>query len=160
MAARPDASATQLLLWRHAEAEDGVPDATRALTPKGRKQARAVAKWLRKRLPGGCRILVSPAVRAQQTAAALDLPFETSRRVDVGASAGAVLEAAGWPAGGGAALVVGHQPTLGRAAALALDGTAADWSIRKGAVWWLTRRVRDGAAEVVLRAVIGPDLLS
>jgi phosphohistidine phosphatase len=55
--------------------------------------------------------------------------------------------------------VVGHQPTLGRAAALALTGRAADWPIKKGAVWWLTRRVRDGEAEVVLRAVIGPDLV-
>jgi phosphohistidine phosphatase len=159
MAARPDPTVTQLLLWRHAEAEDGVPDAARVLTPKGRKQARSVAKWLRKRLPGDCRVLVSPAARAQETAAALELPLVTSAKVDVGATAAAVLEAGGWPDGAGTVLVVGHQPTLGRAAALALTGRAADWPIKKGAIWWLTRRVRDGEAEVVLRAVIGPDLV-
>jgi phosphohistidine phosphatase len=148
----------ELVLWRHAEAEDGVPDAARVLTPKGRKQARAIAKWLRKRLPGDCRIVVSPAARAQETAVALDLPFATSTEVDVGASAAAVLAAAGWPAGGGTVLVVGHQPTLGRAAALALTGRAADWPVKKGAVWWLARRARGGGAEVVVRAVLGPDL--
>jgi phosphohistidine phosphatase len=56
-------------------------------------------------------------------------------------------------------LVVGHQPTLGQAAALALTGVASAWSVRKGAVWWLRRRVRDGEVEVVLRAVVGPDLV-
>jgi phosphohistidine phosphatase len=154
-----DERGMDLILWRHAEAEDGVADAERALTARGRKQAKTVARWLRKRLPDGCRVLVSPAVRAQQTAAALDLAFATEPRVDVGAVASDILAAAGWPDGGGAVLVVGHQPTLGRVAALALTSTATDWTLKKGAVWWLKRRVRNGAAEVLLRAVIGPDLV-
>jgi phosphohistidine phosphatase len=54
-------------------------------------------------------------------------------------------------------LVVGHQPTLGQAAALALTGDAAEWTIRKGAIWWLERRDRD--EEPLVRAVISPDLL-
>jgi phosphohistidine phosphatase len=148
-----------LVLWRHAQAEDGAPDRARELTARGRKQARAVARWLARRLPDDCRILVSPAARAQQTAAALDRPLETDLRVDVGASAPEVLAAAGWPDGVGTVLVVGHQPTLGQAAALALTGTASAWPVKKGAIWWLRRRVRDGAVEVVLRAVIGPDLV-
>jgi phosphohistidine phosphatase len=154
-----DERGMDLILWRHAEAEDGVADAERALTARGRKQAKSVARWLRKRLPDGCRVLVSPAVRAQQTAAALDLALVTEPRVDVGAVASDILAAAGWPDGSGAVLVVGHQPTLGRVAALALTGTATDWTLKKGAVWWLKRRVRNGAAEVLLRAVIGPDLV-
>jgi phosphohistidine phosphatase len=148
-----------LVLWRHADAEDGAPDRARALTARGRKQARAVGRWLARRLPDGCRILVSPAVRAQQTASGLDLPFETEPRVDVGAAPHEILAAAGWPGGGGTVLVVGHQPTLGQTAALALTGTPSSWSVRKGAAWWLRRRARDGEADVVLRAVIGPDLL-
>lgn len=148
-----------LLLWRHAEAADGAPDGARELTARGRKQARAVARWLAKRLPGDCRVLVSPAARAQQTAAALDLPVTTDSRIDVGASAHDVLAAAGWPEGGGTVLVVGHQPTLGQAAALALTGTASAWSVKKGALWWLRRRERGGERECVLRAVIGPDLV-
>ena len=76
-----------LILWRHAEAEDGVPDGERALTKKGRKQAAALAAWLNERLPKRPRILVSPAVRAQQTAAALGQAFTTAREIGVGASA-------------------------------------------------------------------------
>ena len=148
-----------LLLWRHAEAEDGAPDKARALTARGRKQARAVARWLAKRLPEDARILVSPAVRAQQTVAALGHSAETEPRVDVGATPHEVLVAAGWPESGGTVLVVGHQPTLGQVAALALTGVHASWPVKKGAVWWLARRVRGGDAEVVLRAVMGPDLL-
>jgi phosphohistidine phosphatase len=146
-----------LILWRHAEAEDGVPDGERALTKKGHKQAAAMAAWLSERLPKRARILVSPATRAQQTAAALEHPFTTSREVGVGASATDVVEAAGWPDAGGTVVIVGHQPTLGRVAALLATGDEADWAIKKGALWWFTHRVRDGDGQVVLRAVIGPD---
>ena len=58
----------ELILWRHAEAEDGIPDAKRPLTERGQKQARKMAKWLRKRLPEDTRIIVSPALRCRQTA--------------------------------------------------------------------------------------------
>ncbi|MBM3392070.1 MAG: histidine phosphatase family protein [Betaproteobacteria bacterium] len=148
-----------LILWRHAEAEDGMPDAKRRLTERGQKQAKAVARWLAKRLPAGTRILASPAVRAVQTAEALGLPFEELGKLGTGASAASLLGAVGWPHDGGTVVVVGHQPTLGRAAALLLTGDAADWSVRKGALWWFTRRLRNGAEETVLRAVIASDLV-
>jgi phosphohistidine phosphatase len=56
-------------------------------------------------------------------------------------------------------LVVGHQPTLGEVAAFLLSGEEAPWSMRKGAVWWLTSRDRGAGAAVTLRAVIGPEFL-
>jgi hypothetical protein len=31
--------------------------------------------------------------------------------------------------------------------------------MRKAGVWWLSNRVRDGTAGVVLRVVIGPDFV-
>ena len=49
----------------------GIPDAARALTRKGLKQAKQVADWLRPHLTGDCLILASPAKRARQTADAL-----------------------------------------------------------------------------------------
>ena len=148
----------ELILWRHAEAEDGMPDSERKLTPKGRRQAAAVARWLRKRLPAEARVLASPATRCQQTAKALGAKFETVAEIAVGASAAELLKAAGWPAADGTLVVVGHQPTLGRVAALLLAGAKADWNIRKGAVWWLSARRRPGKPTVTLRAAIGPDL--
>jgi len=144
-----------LILWRHADAEDGTPDAERKLTPKGEKQAKRVAEWLREQLPDDCVVLVSPARRARQTAQALTKDFELVEAVGTGASPKGVLAAAGWPDRTGMVIVVGHQPTLGQTIARVLTGRDDGWSLRKGALWWL--RSRDG--EVSVRAVIGPDLL-
>jgi len=148
-----------LVLWRHADAEDaapGTPDADRNLTAKGEKQARRMAAWLRKRLPKGARYLVSPARRAQQTAKALAKRFETSREVGTAADPHSVLKAAGWPDGAGAVVVVGHQPTLGQAVALALSGGPGDLSVKKGAIWWIES---SGRGEVAVRAVIAPEMV-
>jgi phosphohistidine phosphatase len=146
----------ELILWRHADAEDGVRDEERRLTAKGRKQAQRMASWLKRRLPRGARILVSRTQRTQQTARALATRFEVSDDVGPEATAQSVLKAADWPRGAGTVLVVGHQPTLGQAAALALTGAPADWSVQKGAVWWL--ETRDGD-EARVRVVITPDVL-
>ncbi len=150
----------ELILWRHAEAEEGdndTSDLKRRLTARGDKQARQVARWLQKHLPERRKVLVSPAERTQQTANALELAYEIEPRLGPGTSATDILEAAGWPGKNGATLIVGHQPTLGRVAALLLAGREADWSIKKGAVWWFSSRERDGEGQTVLRAVLNPD---
>ena len=56
-----------LILWRHADAEDGVPDTSRKLTAKGEKQAQLMGQWLKANLPDKFRLLASPPKRAQQT---------------------------------------------------------------------------------------------
>lgn len=148
-----------LVLWRHADAEDGAPglsDDARRLTAKGEKQAKRMAAWLKSQFPGDAQVLASPARRAQQTAQALTRRFDTTGEVGTGAGPESVLKAAGWPAGEGTVVVVGHQPTLGQAAALALEGKPADWSLKKGAIWWLESRSR---GDVVVRAVLAPDQL-
>lgn len=143
-----------LILWRHAEAEDGSPDSARKLTKHGRDQAKRVAAWLKPRLPKRCEILVSPAARAQETAAALGLRYATAVEVGTGAVAADVIAATGWPTRPKAVLIVGHQPTIGRVAATLLAGDEADWHIAKGSVWWL--RHVDG--ETRLFAVMHPKL--
>ena len=148
-----------LILWRHAEAEPGEPDLGRRLTSKGLKQAERIAAWLEPRLPETTRILVSPAARSQQTALALGRKFRTVDEIAPGAPAEAILAAAGWPDAREPVLVVGHQPTLGEVAAMLLAGEAASWSVKKGAVWWLTNRTRNGDSSVVLKVAIGPDLV-
>jgi phosphohistidine phosphatase len=148
-----------LILWRHAEAEPGEPDLGRRLTAKGIKQAERMSQWLDSRLPDTCRILASPADRAQQTALALKRKFKVVPELMPGATVTAVLAAAGWPDSREPALIVGHQPTLGEVAAFLLSGEDAPWSVRKGAVWWLTNRVRENTSAVVLKVVIGPDFV-
>jgi phosphohistidine phosphatase len=149
----------ELILWRHAEAADGAPDLARKLTARGVKQAREVAHWLRPRLPKHTRVIVSPAQRTLQTAKALTEDFEIMRDLAPGASPDAVLAAARWPESTGAVVVVGHQPTLGLLASQLIAGEQMPWSIKKGAVWWLSHRVRGEQPQIMLRAVVSPDLL-
>lgn len=149
----------ELILWRHAEAEDGTPDMARELTSKGHKQATKMAAFLRPRLPENTRILASPAKRTQQTVHALTKHFDTEPNIGTGASPQDILDAAGWPNSEGCVLIVGHQPTLGQAAAMLLGDPAACFSVRKGAVWWLSRREREGDYQTKLRLVISPDFL-
>ena len=151
-----------LILWRHAEAQDekdGVDDLDRPLTSKGERQAQRMAGWLGRQLPSSTRVLVSPAQRAQQTAAALDRKFKTVPALAPGGLVEALLQAARWPDGREPVLVVGHQPALGLAAAYLLSGDPQAWSLRKGAVWWLRSRERDGQVKAVLHAVVAPELV-
>ena len=134
----------ELILWRHCDAEAGVPDELRALTPRGRAEAARMAEWLRDRLPVACRVFVSPAVRARQTAEALGLPFETRSDVAPGASVLDVLRVAGWPDAAATTLVVGHEPTLA-----------------KGGVVWLASRPLDAdGAEGTIVAETSPQSLA
>lgn len=148
-----------LLLWRHADAEDGFPDSERKLTPRGQAQARQLAEWINRNAPKNLHILTSPAVRCQQTAAALGRPFQTDPRLSPQGDVCQLLTAAGWPDGGASrsVLIVAHQPVLGRTAARVLAGIEADWTIKKGALWWLISRGRGAGSRTLLHAVIPPE---
>jgi phosphohistidine phosphatase len=176
-----------LILWRHAQAQVGppgwVPDAAnaervaqgqrpdlslaedlaRALTPKGERQAERMAAWLNQRLPESTRVLVSPAVRAQHTALALGRACKTVATLDPTAGPDALLKAARWPRARDPVLVVGHQPALGLLVAQLLMGAdqaaIEPLSIKKGGVWWLKCREREGRLQVALQAVHNPDFL-
>lgn len=148
-----------LILWRHAEAEEGGPDLERRLTPRGQKNAARVADWLLQRLPSTFSVLASPARRAQQTAESLGVKFKTSAGLAPGVSVAEILGTAEWPERKGAVVVVGHQPSLGQVAAYLVGGEKEEWTIKKCGLWWLTHRQRDGQAQVVVRAVVAPDLL-
>ncbi|MFA9216213.1 MAG: phosphohistidine phosphatase SixA [Sphingomonadaceae bacterium] len=150
-----------LILWRHAEAEEAYPglsDLERALTPKGQKQARRMGQWLDSQLPDSCRVLVSPAVRTLQTAEALGRKFKIHADLAPGADPDDVLKAANWPAGKESVLIVGHQPTLGLAAALLMTGEEQDWEIRKASAWWFAQRDPGDAGSLYLKAVMAADL--
>jgi phosphohistidine phosphatase len=150
----------ELILWRHAESDEGKVDLTRPLSSRGQKQAAWIAGWLQQRLPSKFAVFASPAQSARQTAAALGVEAKVSDRLGPGASIFDVLELVEWPnRKGSVAIVVGHQPTLGRVAAYLLAETAADFSIRKGGLWWIARREKEGKSNVVVRAVVSPDFL-
>jgi phosphohistidine phosphatase len=150
-----------LIVWRHAEAHEAEPgedDMQRALTPRGRKQAERMAVWMDAQLPQGTRVLSSPAVRAEQTVRALSRKYKVRDALSPGASVADVLETSGWPEARYPVLLVGHQPALGGMVAQLL-GMPSNCAIRKGAVWWLRHRIREGQAQCVLLAVTCPERL-
>lgn len=82
-----------LILWRHAEAEEGSDDLARALTRRGQQQASQMAAWLRDRLPRDFILLASEAKRSQQTAALLSKRYTVLPELNPDASIEAVMQA-------------------------------------------------------------------
>ncbi len=151
-----------LIFWRHAEADDwteGCDDMARSLTSRGEKQAKRMAGWLDRQLPEGTRIVCSPARRCEQTVLALSRKYKLRNELAPGTTAEALLAAAGWPNGRSVVLVVGHQPSLGQAISLLLGLKQDSCPVRKGAVWWIRTRERDGDVQTVVVAVQSPELL-
>lgn len=151
-----------LVLWRHAEAEDwvqGCDDRQRALTPRGVKQAAKMAAWLDRQLPDGCRVFVSPSIRTQQTATALGRKYKVLSQLDSDATAPQLLSVAQWPDGKGTVLIVSHQPVLGQVIAQLLGLRASDCAVKKGAVWWLRNRERESMAQTVVVTVQAPEIV-
>ena len=153
-----------LVLWRHAEAIDLElvgDDMLRTLTPRGEKQAQRVGAWLDRQLPASTKVLVSPALRADQTAKALDRKYKTHAALAPLAGVDDLLALVHWPNANssGCVLVVGHQPTLGQTVSRLLGLGSTDCSIKKGGLWWLRLREREAATEVSVVAVLSPDLV-
>ncbi len=151
-----------LILWRHAEASElheGRDDLDRALTAKGERQAHRMAEWLNQRIAHSTRILVSPAMRCQQTAKALGKKFKTLPELAPDSNGEALLKAARWPDASEPVLIVGHQPVLGLVASYLLTDMPQPWTIKKGAVWWIRGRNRADTEQVILQAVQAPDCL-
>lgn len=149
-----------LILWRHADAEDGSNDLVRALTRKGQQQGRQMASWLQQRLPHGYVLIASEAKRSQQTAAFLRKGFQVVPAINPGASLEQVMAVLDQEDKAGTVVLVGHQPYLGRLAARLLAGDPQYWSVKKGAIWWLGMRQHAGDEPVRLKAMITPGMLS
>ena len=163
-----------LILWRHAEAEDGPQgraesgdahssDLERSLTSRGEKQAIRMANWLDRQLPDGTRILVSPARRCEQTALALGRKYKIRTELAPGATPGQLLELVQWPTAKSPIVIVGHQPTLGQTIAQLLGLQEGECPVKKGAVWWLRYRTRerehDSSGQTVVVTVQSPEIL-
>ena len=155
-----------LILWRHAEAEDWLLDdeassidLERSLTQRGEKQAARMATWLDRQLPEGARILVSPATRCEQTALALGRKHKIRSELAPDATAAQLLEVVQWPISKYPILVIGHQPVLGQVIAQLLGLKDSDCAVKKGALWWLRNRDRDGQSQTVVVTVQSPEVL-
>lgn len=138
---------TDLILWRHAEAEDTSAtglDADRVLTRQGRKDAAKMASWLKRQLPADTLVLVSPARRCQETAAALaeitKVEIRTADFLSINHSVETIAKEIARIADAKTVLIVGHQPNLGYLIAGKLKMQDKTCVVKKGAVWWLRQR--------------------
>ena len=155
-----------LILWRHAEAEDWLLgdeasglDLNRSLTQRGEKQAARMAAWLDRQLPEGARIVVSPARRCEQTALALGRKYKIRTELAPNATPEQLLELVQWPSNKNPVLVIGHQPILGQIIAQLLALKESECAVKKGALWWLRHRDRDGHSQTVVVTVQSPEVM-
>jgi phosphohistidine phosphatase len=130
-------------LLRHAEAEDGSPDADRKLTKKGEEQARAAGIALKKLGVELDACLSSPKLRALDTArlACEPLGVEVSTEPKL---AGGPFDAEALAAGLEEVLLVGHDPDFSMAVH---DMTGAQVRMKKGGLAGVDR----GELKVLLR---------
>ena len=133
----------KIWLLRHAEAEDFSPtgrDADRSLTEAGKKRARHVGRAIARLEPSFDLLLVSPYLRARQTAEAVVAacgfrgePLVTRALVPPADPVEVLRELAGH--GAESALLVGHQPHLGLLAGRLLLGRPGfEMPLRKATV--------------------------
>ena len=178
MSAMPE----HIILWRHAEAEelfDGNDmlqrDMQRALTQKGQRQAADMAKWLKPQLPKASILQCSPALRAFQTAEAIQdvgksCKININQALRPDASLNMVLANIAQFNSCKCLVLVGHQPWLGQLAAhllgISMTEHAKDLPIKKGAIWWLRLdktldKAREEAvsARYIMHTVQTPSLL-
>ena len=152
-----------LILWRHAEAQDedeSGDDLQRSLTGRGEKQAARMAVWLDQHLPEGTRILCSPALRCEQTVLPLGRKYKLREELAPGQDSSLLLDAAGWPDARQATSRGRPPAVLGQVVARLIGLKQDTCPVRKGAVWWLRTRERDGQQQTVVVAVQSPDVLS
>ena len=112
-----DGSGT-LVIVRHAKSAwpDGVPDEKRPLNKRGRRDAPAVGRWLRKRIGRPRAVVCSPAARTRETWAlvadeldkAPDPVFD--ERIYEGSVKKLLAVVRDLPDGAGPAVLVGHNP--------------------------------------------------
>ncbi|WP_037587121.1 SixA phosphatase family protein [Stenoxybacter acetivorans] len=136
----------ELILWRHAEAEESESDLARKLTAKGQKQAKQTAKWLKSCLPHTRQIWVSQAIRSQQTAAFLDSENHVVPMLNPDADARQLTKLLLRQADDAVLVWVGHQPWLGQLCAYLLNEdwlSTPLWSVKKSGVWWFSLNFRD-----------------
>jgi len=134
-----------LILWRHADAEylNSVEalDNDRVLSANGKVQAKKMAGWLKQHLPKDTLILSSPAVRAEQTVAALRRDYQSVHALNPEAGLKDILVVL-QEIDATNVLLVGHQPWLGQLVSHLTDPSNKPanglkiTSIKKGAVWW------------------------
>ncbi|MDF7675862.1 histidine phosphatase family protein [Neisseriaceae bacterium ESL0693] len=152
----------EIILWRHAEAQDGQRDLYRPLTRKGQQQAKISAAWLKEHLPPDTRVLVSQALRSQQTAAYLKRPAAIMPTLNPDTHISSVMNLLQSQTDQTPLVWVGHQPWIGQLCSYLLNGSWLPqqyWSVKKAAFWWFSFEFIHGRPQARLKVMLSPAML-
>jgi phosphohistidine phosphatase len=134
-----------LYILRHAEAEpEARTDAERALTSKGRDQAKAVGRFCREHEIYPALILTSPLVRAQQTAKLVSkelgekTKLETAEFLSAGMNSEQAFTHLNKFSDHGSLMLVGHEPDFSEFIAASIGGVSESIRLRKAGLAKLT----------------------
>jgi phosphohistidine phosphatase len=134
-----------LYILRHAEAEaEAGSDAERALTSKGRDQARTVGRFCCEKEICPVLILTSPLVRAQQTAKLVckelgeKTKLETAEFLSAGMTPERAFAQLSKFSDPGPVMLVGHEPDLSEFIAASIGGASESIRFRKAGLAKLT----------------------
>ena len=134
-----------LYILRHAEAEAAArSDAERALTAKGRDQAKAIGRFCSEHEITPGLVLTSPLARAEQTAKLVckelgeKTKLETAAFLSAGMSPESAFENLVKSSGPGPLMLVGHEPDLSEFIAASIGGVSESIRLRKAGLAKLT----------------------
>lgn len=134
-----------LYILRHAEAEpEARTDGERALTSKGREQAKAVGRFCGEHEIYPALILTSPLVRAQQTAKLVckelgeKTKLETAEFLSAGMNPERAFADLNKFSDPGPLMLVGHEPDLSEFIAASIGGVSESIRLRKAGFAKLT----------------------
>jgi phosphohistidine phosphatase len=137
-----------LILWRHAEAESPPrwsDDLRARADPQGRTPGAAHGRVAEPpHLAHSTRVLVSPALRCQQTAGAGRISRRCRARRP--RRRPRLLSLARWPSPTSRCWSSATSPRWAGVRACCCGEVDQAWHIKKGAVWWMRSREREGGA--------------
>lgn len=154
---------TDLILWRHAEAEGISPsgnDVDRRLSEQGRRDATAMAEWLDQCLPADTVVWCSPAQRCRETVT----PYSALRQFNiifadvlgVDSDVEHLYSAVCHQQSAQALLIIGHEPNLGALLGRLTKTQNMTHSVNKGEVWWLRPSLGDDTLQYAVYRVQSP----
>ncbi|MBP6115020.1 MAG: histidine phosphatase family protein [Neisseriaceae bacterium] len=152
----------EIILWRHAQADDAAVDEARRLTEVGHAQAQQMAAWLSQRLGSDYQVWCSEARRSQETAAHLHPRPLPMRSLNPDAGYQDILNLIQRQPLDAALVLVGHQPWLGHLCHCLLNRTATSTALypaSKGAIWWFSIDAMEPQPHSRLKAMLSPDLV-
>lgn len=151
-----------LILWRHAQAVDGIPDIHRKLTRKGQQQAQDMAAYLTPRLPKNTVVWTSEAARSIETAAFLTENTHVKSELNPDGNYQDILPLL-FSQYKTNLLVIGHQPWLGQVWEHCMTGGVQRddyWTIKKGGFVWLRVQMDLERLDTTLVASLTPAFLN